>query len=119
MFTYGPGRVPPPAHLGIPTGLIAGSFPPGGVIQNRFGDPKRLHVTGFKEDTTDQQLLEFFNGLMNERQLVDSSRGEPIEKCQIASDKTHAFLDVSFLHIFGTKGADETSSAHRMMQTKL
>lgn len=94
MFTYGPGRVPPPLHLGVPSSLIAGSFPPSGVI-NPVRQSKRLYIGGIKDEMTEDELLKFFNDLMHEHKIAADMPGEPIAEVQINIEKSFAFLEVS------------------------
>ena len=94
MFTYGPGRVPPPLHLGVPSSLIAGSFPPSGVI-NPIRQSKRLYIGGVKEEMSEDQLQEFFNNLMHENKLAAEMPGEPVAQVQINQEKSYAFVEVS------------------------
>lgn len=100
MFTYGPGRVPPPSHLGIPTGLIAGSFAPGiGTTQGTVAparQTKRLYIGGITEQMTEEMLKEFFTKLMEEHKLLqEGEEGEVITEVQINLEKLYAFLEVS------------------------
>lgn len=93
MFTYGPGRCPPPPELGIPQALIAGSFPPSGQAGQR--QAKRIYVGGIEESMTEQYLLEFFNKTMHERGLVSEAEGpgDPIQGVQVHAEKQFAFLE--------------------------
>lgn len=98
MFTYGPGRVPPPSHLGIPTGLIAGSFAPGiGTTQGTVAparQTKRLYIGGITEQMTEEMLKEFFSKLMEEHKLLqEGEEGEVITEVQINLEKLYAFLE--------------------------
>ena len=94
MFTYGPGRVPPPIHLGVPETLIAGSFPPSGVI-NPARQSKRLYIGGFKDDTTEEHLQDFFTKLMHEHKIAADMPGDVITQVSINKEKAFAFLEVS------------------------
>jgi len=93
MFTYGPGRVPPPLHLGVPSALIAGSFPPSGVI-NPTRQGKRLYIGGLKDETTEDQLEKFFNDLMHEHKIAADMPGEPVTEVSINKEKSFAFVEV-------------------------
>lgn len=117
MFTYGPGRVPPPLHLGVPSSLIAGSFPPSGVI-NPIRQSKRLYIGGIKDEMTEDELEKFFNDLMHEHLIAADMPGEPVTQVQINTEKSFAFCEVRrpLLQLSGTddmqfRTADEASSA--------
>lgn len=101
MFTYGPGRIPPPAHLGVPEQLIVGSFPPsGGSVQplSSIRQAKRLYIGGFTEAMKDEDLLKFFNDLMKDKELANKEEeGEPITEASVNGEKAFAFLEVSCL----------------------
>lgn len=106
MFTYGPGRIPPPDHLGIPEQLILGSFPPSGGsggtghVQplSSIRQAKRLYIGGFTEAMKDEDLLKFFNDLMKEKELANKGEaGEPITEASVNAEKAFAFLEVSYL----------------------
>ena len=94
MFTYGPGRVPPPLHLGVPSSLIAGSFPPSGVI-NPIRQSKRLYIGGIKDEMTEDELQEYFNKLMQEHKIAAEMPGEPVTQVQINLEKSFAFVEVN------------------------
>ncbi|EIW65769.1 hypothetical protein TREMEDRAFT_41238 [Tremella mesenterica DSM 1558] len=104
MFTYGPGRVPPPPELGIPSALIAGSFPPPGA--NGLRQAKRIYVGGITESMTDASLLEFFNTTMSERGFTLEIPGDPIGAVQVNHEKAFAFLEF--------RSAEEASSALKL-----
>ncbi|KAK8844129.1 hypothetical protein IAR55_006923 [Kwoniella newhampshirensis] len=89
MFTYGPGRVPPPLHLGVPPSLVAGSFPPSNPVRQT----KRLYIGGINESITEQQIQDFFNKLMHENKLAVDMPGEPVAQCQINNEKSFAFVE--------------------------
>jgi splicing factor U2AF subunit len=99
MFTYGPGRIPPPAHLGVPEQLIVGSFPPSDAsVQplSSIRQAKRLYIGGFTEAMKDEQLLDFFNDLMKEKELANKdAEGLPITEASVNAEKAFAFLEVS------------------------
>jgi splicing factor U2AF subunit len=96
MFSYGPGRIPPPIHLGLPQSLIAGSFPPGNVATvNPIRQAKRLYIGGITDSMTEEQLLEFFNKLMLDNKL-GGEPGDPINQVHINQEKSFAFLEVSY-----------------------
>ncbi|ORY33015.1 hypothetical protein BCR39DRAFT_520733 [Naematelia encephala] len=110
MFTYGPGRVAPPAHLGIPSGLIAGSFPPSGVGANTSRQTKRLYIGGITESMTDESLKDFFNNLMREHKLAAEGEGDPVVQAQINPEKSFAFLEF--------RTSDEATAAVQFDGTK-
>ncbi|WVR08881.1 hypothetical protein IAU60_005940 [Kwoniella sp. DSM 27419] len=89
LFTYGPGRVPPPSHLGVPAQLMAGAFPPANPIRQT----KRLYVGGINESMTEQQIQDFFNKLMHDNKLAVEMPGEPVAQCQINNEKNFAFVE--------------------------
>ncbi|WVQ63700.1 uncharacterized protein L199_001853 [Kwoniella botswanensis] len=89
MFTYGPGRVPPPASLGVPNQLMAGSFPPA----NPQRQTKRLYIGGINDRMSEQQIQDFFNKLMREHNLAVDMPGEPVATCQINNEKNFAFAE--------------------------
>jgi splicing factor U2AF subunit len=100
MFTYGPGRIPPPAHLGVPEQLIVGSFPPSGDhdVQplSSIRQAKRLYIGGFTEAMKNEDLLKFFNDLMKEKDLAKKDEaGDPITEASVNAEKAFAFLEVS------------------------
>ncbi|ODN80911.1 hypothetical protein L202_03036 [Cryptococcus amylolentus CBS 6039] len=90
LFTYGPGRVPPPAHLGIPATFVAGSFPPSNPIRTN----KRLYVGGINGEMTEKQIQDHYNKLCVEKKLVGEGE-EAVIECQINNDKNFAFLEFS------------------------
>lgn len=93
MFTYGPGRIPPPADLGIPQGLIAGSFPPGDLATDTGRMQTRLYLGNISASMTQEGILEFFNALMHERGFA-KEEGDPITECAVNKEKAFASLDV-------------------------
>jgi splicing factor U2AF subunit len=96
MFTYGPGRVPPPAHLGLPETLIAGSFAPGVVGRiTPARQAKRLYISGVTEDMNEEDIKAFFEKLMHEKQLASQKPGEVVEKVSINKEKLYAWIEVS------------------------
>lgn len=94
MFTYGPGRVPPPAHLGIPGSLIAGSFPPGNIV-NPMRQSKRLYIGGVNDTMTEDAILKFFNKQMQENKLAAEMKGDSVVLAQLNIEKGYAFIEVS------------------------
>ncbi|KAK4683544.1 splicing factor U2AF 65 kDa subunit, partial [Tremellales sp. Uapishka_1] len=98
IFTYGPGRVPPPIHLGISAGLIAGSFPPAngnlmpGVI-NPIRQSKRLYIGNVADALSETILTDFFNKLMHENKLAGDEPGEPVTEAQVNLEKGYAFIE--------------------------
>ena len=98
MFTYGPGRIPPPAHLMVPEQLIVGSFPPSGASVaplSSIRQAKRLYIGGFTEAMKDEDLLKFFNDLMKEKELANKDEeGDPITEASVNAEKAFAFLEV-------------------------
>nr|ODO03881.1 splicing factor U2AF 65 kDa subunit [Cryptococcus depauperatus CBS 7855] len=88
MFTYGPGRVPPPAHLGIPATFVAGAFPPSNPIRTN----KRLYIGGINPQMNEKQIQDFFNKLMREQKLAEGKE-DPVEQCQINNDRNFAFVE--------------------------
>ena len=93
MFTYGPGRVPPPLHLGVPNTLIAGSFPPSGVVSSTQ-QSKRLYIAGFRDDTTEDHLKNFFNKTMKAKKIAVDMPGDPVQTVVINKEKEFAFIEV-------------------------
>lgn len=89
LFTYGPGRVPPPAHLGIPATFVAGAFPPSNPVRQN----NRLYIGGIKEDMQEQQIQDFFNNLMKEKGMADGKE-DPVKQCQINNDRNFAFIEL-------------------------
>ncbi|WWC91001.1 uncharacterized protein L201_005940 [Kwoniella dendrophila CBS 6074] len=89
MFTYGPGRVPPPASLGVPNQLMAGSFPPA----NPTRQTKRLYVGGINDRMSEQDIQGFFDKLMIEHKLAVDMPGNPTTTCQINNEKNFAFIE--------------------------
>lgn len=95
MFTYGPGRIPPPQHLGIPAGVIAGSFPPSGL--NPMRQSKRIYIGNITDSMTEDQLLKHFNKLMHEKKLTaEDTPGDPISTCtvNINKEQNYAYFEV-------------------------
>ncbi|WVQ81323.1 hypothetical protein IAT38_003446 [Cryptococcus sp. DSM 104549] len=88
MFTYGPGRIPPPVHLGVPASLVAGAFPPSNPVRQ----VKRLYIGGITESMTEKQIQEFFNKLMEDNKLA-SEEGDSVVECQINNDRNFAFVE--------------------------
>lgn len=86
--------MPPPLHLGVPSSLIAGSFPPSGVIPPAR-QSKRIYIGGLKDETTTDELKDFFHNLMDEHKLAADMPGEPIAEVQINQEKSFAFLEVN------------------------
>lgn len=94
MFTYGPGRVPPPAHLGIPPSVIAGSFPPGNVV-NPMRQAKRLYIANVNDKMTEDTIKAFFNKQMREKGLGEQDqKGEPVVLTSLDLEKGYAFVEV-------------------------
>nr|XP_018259382.1 splicing factor U2AF 65 kDa subunit [Kwoniella dejecticola CBS 10117]OBR81540.1 splicing factor U2AF 65 kDa subunit [Kwoniella dejecticola CBS 10117] len=89
MFTYGPGRVPPPASLGVPAQLMAGSFPPA----NPQRQTKRLYIGNINDRMSESDIQAFFNKLMHEHKLAVEMPGEPVATCQINNEKNFAFVE--------------------------
>ncbi|KIR63993.1 splicing factor U2AF 65 kDa subunit [Cryptococcus bacillisporus CA1873] len=89
LFTYGPGRVPPPAHLGIPATFVAGAFPPSNPVRQN----NRLYIGGIKEDMQEKQIQDFFNNLMKEKGMTDGKE-DPVKQCQINNDRNFAFIEL-------------------------
>ena len=97
MFTYGPGRVPPPAHLGLPEAVVAGKFDVGMVGHiTPARQAKRLYISGVTEETQESELKAFIERLMHERQYASSKPGPVTEKCSVNRDKLYAWIEVRF-----------------------
>lgn len=95
MFSYGPGRVPPPAHLGIPPAIIAGSFAPGNVV-NSVRQAKRIYVGNITEAITEDLLRNHFTGLMMKNKLhAGDLGGDVIQEVGIDEERRFAFIEVS------------------------
>ncbi|RSH95126.1 hypothetical protein EHS25_000212 [Saitozyma podzolica] len=105
MFTYGPGRVPPPAHLGIPGSLIAGSFPPGNIV-NPMRQSKRLYIGGVNDTMTEDAILKFFNKQMQENKLAAEMKGDSVVLAQLNIEKGYAFIEF--------RTADEATAAMQL-----
>ncbi|WWC72908.1 uncharacterized protein I206_106872 [Kwoniella pini CBS 10737] len=99
MFTYGPGRVPPPASLGVPAQLMAGSFPPA----NPQRQTKRIYIGNINDRMSESEIQAFFNKLMHEHKLAVEMPGEPVATCQINNEKNFAFVEF--------RTADEATAA--------
>jgi len=98
MFTYGPGRVPPPMHLGLAPSLIAGSFPPSDMamsIINPLRTAKRIYVGDVTEAITEEGLKEFFNKTMYDEKLASDLPGDPVAQTHRDVEKGYAWLEVS------------------------
>jgi len=97
MFTYGPGRVPPPAHLGLPATLVSGAFAPGAVgIITPARQAKRLYFGNITSEAKEAELKAFFEKLMHERKLVSQKPGEVVEMVAINEEKLYGFVEVSY-----------------------
>jgi splicing factor U2AF subunit len=95
MFSYGPGRVPPPAHLGIPPALIAGSFAPGNVV-NSVRQAKRIYIGNITDAHTEEVLRNHFTKLMKENNLAAGDLGgDIVQEVGIDEEKRFAFIEVS------------------------
>lgn len=98
MFTYGPGRVPPPVHLGLPETLIAGSFSMGGAVPTipQEQQDKRLYTSDLAATVTAGDFKKFFNDLMVEKKLdEEEGSGDAVVEAGIDPGKKFAFLEVS------------------------
>lgn len=97
MFTYGPGRVPPPAHLGLPATLVSGAFAPGAVgIITPARQAKRLYFGNITSEAKEAELKAFFEKLMQERKLASQKPGEVVEMVAINQEKLYGFVEVSY-----------------------
>lgn len=98
MFTYGPGRIPPPAHLGLPETLIAGSFAPGAVgIITPARQAKRLYIGGVTAEMKEEEIKAFFEKMMHEKKLASEKPGEVVELVALNKEKLYAFVEVSLV----------------------
>ena len=96
MFTYGPGRVPPPAHLGLPATLSSDAFAPGAVgIITPARQAKRLYFGNITSETKQSDLKAFFENLMHERKLASQKPGPVVEMVAINEEKLYGFVEVS------------------------
>ncbi|RSH86635.1 uncharacterized protein EHS24_004906 [Apiotrichum porosum] len=86
MFTYGPGRVAPPLHLGLPSSFAAGMI-------NPLRQKQRVYVTDLTEEMTERTVLDFVNQLMQERGLA-TEPGKPATMCEINKELKFAFLEL-------------------------
>lgn len=94
MFTYGPGRIPPPAHLGLPETLIAGSFAPGAVgIITPARQAKRLYIGGVTAEMKEDEIKAFFEKLMREKNLGSEKPGDVVELVALNTEKLYAFVE--------------------------
>lgn len=97
MFSYGPGRVPPPAHLGIPPALIAGSFAPGNVV-NSVRQAKRVYIGEITDAHTQDVLKKHFTRLMRENNLQSADmKGEVVQEVGVDEEKRFAFIEVGHI----------------------
>lgn len=92
MFTYGPGRVAPPLHLGA---LAAGMI-------NPLRQTKRVYMANIPDTVSEKQLTKFFNRLMSEHKKA-LSPGDAVQKCEVNREKKFAWFEF--------RSADEATSA--------
>jgi splicing factor U2AF subunit len=96
MFTYGPGRIPPPAHLGLPDTLIKGSFTPGLVgLITPARQAKRVYIGNVTSAMTEKDVEAFFEKMMRERSLASDRPGNVVELVQLNTEKLYGFVEVS------------------------
>lgn len=96
MFTYGPGRIPPPAHLGLPDTLIKGSFTPGLVgLITPARQAKRVYIGNITSAMKESDIKAFFEKLMRERSLASDRPGNVVELVQLNTEKLYGFVEVS------------------------
>jgi splicing factor U2AF subunit len=78
MFTYGPGRVPPPLHL--TNDRI-----------NPHRQTKRVYIGNLPEDVSDKRLREFYAQLLGNKLHMD---GEPITVFHLEKKKGYAYMEL-------------------------
>ncbi|BEJ15476.1 hypothetical protein CspHIS471_0500810 [Cutaneotrichosporon sp. HIS471] len=82
MFTYGPGRVAPPMHLGqLAAGLI-----------NPLRQNKRVYQADIPDTVSEKQLMRFWNRLMTDRNKA-SVPGECVNQVQVNREKKFAWVE--------------------------
>ncbi len=82
MFTYGPGRVAPPMHLGqLAAGLI-----------NPLRQNKRVYQANIPDTVSEKQLMRFWNRLMTDRNKA-SVPGECVNQVQVNREKKFAWIE--------------------------
>ena len=94
MFTYGPGRVPPPPNLGIPQSLIAGAFPPGMGLVNPMRQTKRLYFGKVTDEMTEAGLKAEFTKLMMEKKFAAALPGDVVASITLNKEKGFGYVEV-------------------------
>lgn len=82
MFTYGPGRVAPPLHLGLSAG---------GMI-NPQRQTKRVYIGNVEKGMTVKKLKDFYLRLLAERKLIEAE-GDPITQMEVDHEKKYAWME--------------------------
>ncbi|KAL1407528.1 hypothetical protein Q8F55_006961 [Vanrija albida] len=104
MFTYGPGRVPPPLHLGLPSSFAAGML-------NPLRQSKRVYIGNIDDTITEDQIKSHFNKLMIDNKIGSEEPGDPVQTVSVNAEKQYAFIEF--------RTGEEASAAMQFDGTKL
>ena len=94
MFTYGPGRVPPPAHLLQPMPANASPFSPdfiGFITPARRA--KRVYIPNVTEETDKGDLRRTIEMFMHEKNLAADRPGDVVELVHVNKEKFYAVVE--------------------------
>lgn len=93
MFTYGPGRNPPPNHLDIPQSINFYTFPFGSLV-NANRAAKRVYIAEPTEALTADVLKKRFSEIMRERGWRSDVPGEAVLDAVVDLEHKFAYVDV-------------------------
>lgn len=93
MFSYGPGRNPPPNHLNIPQSINFYSFPFGNVV-NANRAAKRVYIADPTEALTEDVLKKRFSEILKERGWKSDVPGDAVIEVGVDLENKFAYVEV-------------------------